>query len=160
MGTAIVMVCPTPFLRGDDMEKSQNYLLFTYLAVLTWGILLKFHLYLPWPMMYRSLNMIPYAELARSVDGHSIDWREIVFNIVSFIPLGMFLRHGRATKVLGLALGLSVFYEGVQYLLAIGMADITDVIHNTLGAYAGFRLGHGMEKLWRCITNDKENRRV
>ncbi|MBQ1817116.1 MAG: VanZ family protein, partial [Clostridia bacterium] len=32
---------------------------------------------------------------------------------------------------------VSVLYEALQYLLAVGSADVTDVILNTLGALAG-----------------------
>lgn len=128
------------------MKAIEKILIFLYITVLTQGILLKFRIGLPWPMEYRSLNLIPYAEIAQTVGSQAIDWREIVFNIVAFTPLGFFLRNSRAKRLLVTAICLSLVYEATQYLLAIGMADITDVIHNILGAYLGFLMGKVLRK--------------
>ena len=52
------------------------------------------------------------------------------------------------------AFAISVCAEALQYLLAVGVADITDVICNTVGAALGFalydissKLAKGSEKL-------------
>ncbi|MGT2829938.1 VanZ family protein [Streptococcus hillyeri] len=56
------------------------------------------------------------------------------------------MRNSRAKRLLVTAICLSLVYEATQYLLAIGMADITDVIHNILGAYLGFLMGKVLRK--------------
>ncbi len=121
-------------------KKWWNILLFLYIIVLSWGILLKFALppyYLG--MAVRIINLVPYKDVARTWDGH-LDIREIFLNIVSFIPLGVgFYRLGNKKfwSAVALSVAVSLFYEGIQYLLAIGMADVTDVIHNSLGGLIG-----------------------
>ena len=121
-------------------KKWWNILLFLYIIVLSWGILLKFALppyYLG--MAVRIINLVPYKDVARTWDGH-LDIREIFLNIVSFIPLGVgfyCLGNKKFWSAVALSVAVSLFYEGIQYLLAIGMADVTDVIHNSLGGLIG-----------------------
>lgn len=121
-------------------KKWWGILLFLYIVVLSWGILLKFGL----PPYYmgmdaRIVNLVPYKDVARTWDGR-LDIREIFLNIVSFIPLGLgFYRLGNKKFwfAVTICVAVSFFYEGIQYALAIGMADVTDVIHNSLGGIIG-----------------------
>lgn len=124
-------------------------LFFTYIFILTWVILAK----LDWSRLLASniswinnprvllhpgvtwvnINVVPYAHF---------DKIEVFLNILFFIPFGIFLKV--FSKKFGfffttfLALVLSLFYEGIQYVLNIGFADITDLIDNTLGAVIGW----------------------
>lgn len=43
--------------------------------------------------------------------------------------------------------GFSLFLETLQYLLAMGASDITDVINNTLGAVIGVLLWKAFRKI-------------
>ncbi len=109
-----------------------------YCFMLSWGILLKFSLP-PYYIGARVLNVIPYQDVARTWDGR-LDLQEVFFNIASFIPLGVgFYRLWKKSfwQAVILCVSVSLFYEGMQYLLAIGMADVTDVIHNSLGGMFG-----------------------
>lgn len=112
-----------------------------YGVLLTWGILLKFAL--PpyyFPMLYRSLNLIPYHDLARTWNGR-LDIMEILLNIGAFVPLGvllfLFLENKNLYKTILFCMGISLIFESIQFIFAIGMADITDVIHNSLGSLLG-----------------------
>lgn len=117
-----------------------------YLVILTWGILFKFatRLYdIPFFMNYRYINWMPFAE-PLIVDGRII-WEEMVFNLLAFAPFGFLfpLRNPKTSTARVLLFGclLSLLYEVLQYMLAIGMADVTDVLLNTVGIGLGI-LGH------------------
>jgi VanZ family protein len=76
-------------------------------------------------------------------------WRDIVLNVVAFIPLGFFfcsywssvrpiIRPALAATVLGLAVSLTI--EILQSYLPTRSSGTTDLITNTLGAFLGVRL--------------------
>ena len=85
--------------------------------------------------------------------------KDVVINTMLFAPLGFLLAmrsKGKRRRPLLLiaAFAISVCAEALQYLLAVGVADITDVICNTVGAALGFalydissKLAKGSEKL-------------
>lgn len=120
-----------------------------YLFVLLWLVLFKFSgdpLAVIASYQARSLNLIPFADSGPS------DMRD---NFLAFFVLGLLVgindrSRGFVRKVAFLTL-LSLSVEGLQYALAIGAADITDVLMNSLGGLAGLALtdlahkylGHG-----------------
>ena len=69
---------------------------------------------------------------------------DLVGNIVLFVPLPFFLLlfFGLKTpgKVMLIAFCISLGVEVSQYLLGIGVADVDDIILNTLGAAMGILL--------------------
>lgn len=119
------------------MTKRLGKILFIlYIIGLIWLILFKISFH---PITYlelvntRSLNLVPFA-----MSGGS---REILYNIIAFIPFGILFgmnapKWSFLTKVI-LSFSLSLSFESLQYLLAIGASDITDIITNTLGALIG-----------------------
>lgn len=125
------------------ITKLKTALFITYIVILTWGILFKFLPPSVWyfGMPYRSLNLIPYHDLARTWDGR-LDVREIVLNILAFVPIGYY-RYDQSHQLLNSffwGIGLSLGYECCQFVLGIGMTDVTDVIHNSLGTLLGIVL--------------------
>lgn len=130
------------------MKRIEKIFLMLYLLLLGWGILFKFQTQLMLFIYgYRYFNLIPYQDLARTVKG-DIEWREILFNILAFLPFGFFLRRNRLVAVLLAGVSLSLAFEIVQFTLAIGMFDITDIIHNALGTMTGYYLG---KEVWACL---------
>lgn len=84
------------------------------------------------------------------VNGH-IDASEILLNVIAFIPFGIYLsivknKWNFFQKVLPIFL-VSLSYEIVQYIFAIGGSDITDLIGNTLGGIIGIGLFVVIEKI-------------
>lgn len=85
---------------------------------------------------------------------------ELFGNVVLFMPFSfavqqLFNKKHSLKKVLSVVLLLSVFIEIVQYELNIGVADIDDVILNTLGGFLGYFLSNRQNKLsilCRCKT--------
>jgi glycopeptide antibiotics resistance protein len=71
--------------------------------------------------------------------------RNIAGNILLFIPLGLFIpfffqKISSVGKVLIFSFFLSFFIESVQYLFALGIFDVDDIIFNIIGAILGFHL--------------------
>lgn len=103
----------------------------------------------------RAFNFIPFggSEYIYAIK------KDVIINTMLFAPLGFMLAmrsKGRRRRPLLLlaAFAISVCAEALQYLLAVGVADITDVICNTVGAALGFvlydissKLAKGSEKL-------------
>lgn len=114
-----------------------------YLAVLTWIILLKMQTDLSLlPAGVRAVNLIPLAGSV-VVNGRA-HYREVVLNLLAFVPFGLYLSLWKpAWPVWKRALPgftLSLLYETLQYLFAIGRSDVTDLLANTLGGLVGVGL--------------------
>lgn len=114
-----------------------------YLALLIWLILFKFQTNLSMLTNHRNVNLIPYSE-SMMVNG-KIELREIVYNILVFVPFGVYLHvlkpYWSLSKKVLLCIGYSLLFEVLQYLFAIGASDITDLINNTVGAILGIGIG-------------------
>ena len=85
------------------------------------------------------VNLEPFG--ASVINNGSVNTGEIIENALVFIPLGLFMAifssRGGVWKAALLGLLSSLVFEAVQYAFALGRADITDVITNTLGAFMG-----------------------
>lgn len=110
-----------------------------YIFLLIWLILFKLNINLTELDHMRNINLIPFKE-SMTVNGQlCID--EIIYNILVFIPLGIYVsvffdKLSFGKKILP-ALCISVLFETMQFVLAIGASDITDIINNTLGSILG-----------------------
>ena len=124
------------------MKKEQRIttvLLTIYLIILTWIILLKMQVTTEMLPPIRNINLIPYGQSV-IVNGR-IDFSEILNNAIAFIPVGVYVAMLKPEwsfikKVLP-SVGISLIYEVLQYVFAIGATDITDVINNTIGGIVG-----------------------
>ena len=102
----------------------------------------------------RVINLIP---LEGSLNEHGIIvGREIALNILLFVPLGIYLRvlKSRWTfpqKALAIAL-VSLSFEVIQLLFAMGITDVTDLIANTLGGVLGIAISAAMFGLFKGKT--------
>ena len=122
-----------------------------YLVWLAWLVLFK--LWLPGDGSFphvRSVELIPFAprdiELRQMV-------REMVWNLIVFIPLGAYLKafceKRRFLSLLGIGFAVSLGFEVIQFVFAIGASDVTDVIMNTAGCAIGILLFLLMKKLFK-----------
>lgn len=116
--------------------KALSWALFAaYLLILLWLVLFKFS-YDPFSVIRdfqtRSLNLIPFAYARNS---------EMIANLVAFSPFGMMLgvnfKQVDWRYKIAVIFAFSVAVEIIQYCLAIGATDITDIIMNTLGGTLG-----------------------
>ena len=125
-----------------------------YIAALTWIILFKmevniFSIFNRYAS--RRLNLIIFAALFGT--GRRFAVLEILMNVIIFIPFGIYMEMlcrewGTARKVL-VMFSCSFAYEALQYIFAIGMADVTDLAANTLGGILGIWLFYAFQKLFK-----------
>ena len=110
-----------------------------YIFLLTWIIVFKFRINIRNLRYLSAINLIPFKEN---------DLKEILINIFLFIPYGMYLRELTKKKSLtvGIIILISFIFEVLQYILHIGISDITDVMMNTLGGMIGILLISILEK--------------
>jgi glycopeptide antibiotics resistance protein len=96
-------------------------------------------------------NLRPFYAIVRDCRAGGRDFAvNIAGNVAAFIPLGFLLplawrRPVRAWQVALLAAVLSAAIEAAQYASARGVADVDDVLLNTLGGL----LGYAAFRAWR-----------
>jgi glycopeptide antibiotics resistance protein len=113
-----------------------------YAVLLVAIVVLKFPFNGPATDDPRVLNLVPFANSFGGRDGSG--WSQVVENILVFVPFGIYLSMvrpgwGFLRRVVVIA-ATSAAFETIQYAFAIGRADITDVIDNTLGGVIGIAL--------------------
>ena len=109
-----------------------------YLLTLLWLVLFKLSYDIPAILadyQTRSVNLIPFVTWGQT--GVS----ETATNLITFIPFGLLLgmnfRSAAMWRLLLIVFGFSVVVETLQFVLAIGTTDITDVVTNTVGGLVG-----------------------
>ncbi|WP_125705479.1 VanZ family protein [Lacticaseibacillus daqingensis] len=106
--------------------------------------------YYPWELQFyfdhplRDINWTPLVETLKLRAGFSqFDfWYQSLGNVVWFVPFGFGLpwvsrRRLGVPAVVGISLLFSLLIETMQFLLYSGVADIDDLLFNTLGAIIG-----------------------
>ena len=110
-----------------------------YLALLIWIILFKLQFSISDLDKVRSINLIPF-HYDKEV-GAAFHLTEVLENVLIFVPMGIYLqmllpRTKLYVKFMLIA-GTSFLLETMQYILAVGRSDITDVLTNTAGGLLG-----------------------
>jgi len=120
------------------MKSLSKAVLALYLLILLWLVLFKFSFDFASVLLdhqMRSLSLIPFADSLRG---------ETISNFMVFIPLGLLLsvnlKQVTVLRKLACIFILSIAVEVIQFILAIGVTDITDVIMNTFGGFVGLLL--------------------
>lgn len=130
-----------------------------YLLALIWVIVFKSEFSIKDLPQIRNINLIPFSQPA-IVNGKA-DVREIILNVVAFIPYGLFIHalmdEMSILKKILIIFATSFVFELIQYIFAIGASDITDIISNTSGGVIGLVISILMAKLlkdnWlKCIN--------
>jgi len=142
-------------IKSEKRNTPTLVLFAVYLLALTWLILFKLQFSIPNMNVGRIINLIP---LLGSFDNNGvIRFSEIRVNILAFIPLGIYISMLKvkwpfAKKVL-VTVVLTLVFEITQFIFAIGRADITDVLSNTLGGIIGIGIYALLFKLMKGKTN-------
>ena len=122
------------------MKLLSRTVLIVYLLFLLWLVLFKFslHIFETFDFHIRGLSVIPFAEVTQN------SWRDVVYNFLFFIPFGLLLsvslKRANFWRKLAYILFFSLVVEIIQFIFAIGITDITDVIANTAGGLLGLAL--------------------
>lgn len=149
-------------IRRDHMRKILSRgLMALYLAILIWLVLFKlqYDILSVFNYNHRTINLNPFA-VSLNVNGR-INLGEMIGNVIIFIPFGVLLnvnykKAGFLPKV-ALILVFSFTCELIQFIFAIGAADIIDIITNTVGGFLGLELYSLSNK---CINNNKLDRSI
>ncbi len=92
----------------------------------------------------RAYILLPFYSYRAAWNGWSpYDWRGIILNIAMFVPFGFLLplwseKLQSFWKICLVSFLSTLFIEGVQYFSRIGVFEVDDLIHNTLGALIGY----------------------
>lgn len=102
----------------------------------------------------RAIELIPFY--VAEIKDVSFFRSNLLYNFLFFVPFGVFSSLLKPDwtflrKIAPFAL-LSLLFEVLQYILGIGVSDITDVITNTAGGIAGIGVYVIMRKLFKGKT--------
>ncbi|MBD0333353.1 MAG: VanZ family protein [Chitinophagaceae bacterium] len=115
-------------------------LFIVYLIALCWILIFKLGVRFSY-MGNRRVNLIPFSK---------IDVGEIILNALIFVPLGIYagilFERGIFGEKLFFFFLISLIVEGLQFILAVGAFDSTDIITNTLGGIIGLMIFKAIEK--------------
>ena len=136
-------------LKDKNITDRLTIVLFiVYLIAVCWILVLKLGVRFSY-MENRSVNLVPFKEVF--VVHGKIDVSEIVLNIIIFVPLGIYV--GILSKRWNFGGKLFIFFlisliiEALQFILAVGAFDTTDIITNTSGAIIGLLIFKAVEKV-------------
>lgn len=142
-------------IRSTKRNTLTLILLFVYLIALIWIILFKFSTSIQHLPQLRNINLIPYGD-SLIVNG-KLSYSELLLNMIVFLPFGVYLSMLKPDwqfwKRACPAIGVSLLFEIIQYIFAIGASDITDLINNSLGGILGCLLYTLFTKLLHEHTN-------
>ncbi len=139
-----------------DKKSYLTLLLFAvYFLLLTGVILFKLPFYSPeLSDGIRVVNLVPFQG---SFDENGvIVWREIIQNTLLFIPLGIYIcmikeQWPFKKKVMAI-FALTMGFEIIQFIFAMGRSDITDILDNTFGGIIGIVIYSLLFKLFEKRT--------
>lgn len=126
------------------MKQFSKVVFIFYLLVLLWLILFKFSYDIPAVLDHhaRVINLNPFAVFFQGSLSEALE------NLIVFIPFGLLLsvcfKQVTIWQSLSIIFAASLTAEILQFTLAIGTTDITDVITNTAGGLFGlvaYKLG-------------------
>lgn len=127
-------------MESTTMRNTYKIIFGLYIFTLLWLLLFKFSsdiVSVLANLNVRELNLIPFA-------GYSQSAHEMIDNIIVFIPFGILLGINAKPltfwQKLSIISAVSLGVEILQYALAIGVTDITDLITNTLGGLTGLAI--------------------
>jgi glycopeptide antibiotics resistance protein len=127
--------------RDDGRPGTLPGLFAVYLLLVAWTVLWKLHVpYIGGDWM-RAIKLVPFV--SGGGFGASAP-AEVAANLFLFIPFGLYLGMLAGSwsvwKSVATMAAASLTLEVVQYLLALGSSDITDVIVNTAGGIGGMAI--------------------
>lgn len=113
-------------------------------------ILLLFELVTSKETQISGVNLIPFKEMFRYEIGSGLFYRQVIGNIIIFMPLGFFASYYTNTKktshIILFTLLVSLTIEIVQKYIGRSF-DIDDIILNVLGGVLGFFIYVGLDAI-------------
>ena len=122
----------------------------TYWAILCFYLFLLAYTVFIGRDSLRSVNLVPFASIKNfimvdnGIGGTRMIDMNIWGNILMFIPAGIYLILHNASKSIAKNMLyiflLSLFIEAVQFVFALGAADVDDLILNSAGGFLGLMI--------------------
>ena len=138
---AMVIIIRVAYFRNH--KKKVSLLNETMLLLFVAYILILFQLVTYENNGFNGVNLIPFKEILRYEFGSKEFTRQVIGNIILFIPFGFFITYYANIKNIGSAffttVAASIVIETVQYFIGRSF-DIDDIILNVVGGIIGFLL--------------------
>ena len=142
-------------MKNNRQRNLTRILFAVYFLILVWILLFKMSFSLDELYKSRSINLIPF--MGSVVVNGRIYINEIIDNILVFIPIGIYIcmlkEDWSILRKISVGFFISLVIEILQFILAIGATDITDLIGNTLGGIIGIGVFYLFSKLFKNKTN-------
>ena len=143
-------------MKNNKQRNLTRILFAVYFLILVWILLFKMSFSLDELYKDRSINIIPF--MGSVVVNGRIYINEIIDNILVFIPLGIYIcmlkEDWSILRKISVGFFISLGIEVLQFILAIGATDITDLIGNTLGGIIGIGVFYLFSKVFKNKTNN------
>ena len=142
-------------MKNNRQRNLTRILFAVYFLILVWILLFKMSFSLDELYKSRSINLIPF--MGSVVVNGRIYINEIIDNILVFIPIGIYIcmlkEDWSILRKISVGFFISLGIEVLQFILAIGATDITDLLGNTLGGILGIGVFYLFSKLFKNKTN-------
>ena len=142
-------------MKNNRQRNLTRILFAVYFLILVWILLFKMSFSLDELYKNRSINLIPF--MGSVIVNGRIYINEIIDNILVFIPLGIYIcmlkEDWSILRKISVGFFISLGIEVLQFILAIGATDITDLLGNTLGGILGIGVFYLFSKLFKNKTN-------
>ena len=142
-------------MKNSRQSNLTRILFAVYILILVWILLFKMSFSIDELYKNRSINIIPF--MSSVIVNGKIDTSEIINNIIVFIPVGIYVcmlkKDWSILKKISVGFFISLGIEVLQFVLAIGATDITDLIGNTLGGIIGIGVFYLFSKVFKNKTN-------
>ena len=141
-------------MKNNRQRNLTRILFAVYFLILVWILLFKMSFSLDELYKSRSINLIPF--MGSVVVNGRIYINEIIDNILVFIPIGIYIcmlkEDWSILRKISVGFFISLGIEVLQFILAIGATDITDLIGNTLGGIIGIGVFYLFSKVFKNKT--------
>ena len=142
-------------MKNNRQRNLTRILFAVYFLILVWILLFKMSFSLDELYKNRSINLIPF--MGSVIVNGRIYINEIIDNILVFIPLGIYIcmlkEDWSILRKISVGFFISLGIEVLQFILAIGATDITDLLGNTLGGILGIGVFYLFSKVFKNKTN-------
>lgn len=126
-----------------------------YFLLLAGVILFKLPFYSPLGAELRVINLVPFGGSFNGAGDFLL--REVLYNILLFVPLGIYLPtlkpHWSLGKKVLTIFTLTFTFEALQFIFALGRSDVTDLLNNSLGGLLGLGIYALLHKLLKEKTD-------
>lgn len=109
----------------------------------------------------RTINLVPFKTIIKFLSsGSSISLRVIIVNllgnIIIFVPLGFYIKAFMKKNIptFLVTFFIPIIIEASQYLLAVGISDIDDVILNVIGEWLGVYILYLFNKIYHIFSKN------